>query len=69
MGVAAGNALAWAVGRVLASQRWGVSGYDPVTLCGVIALLNRRGAGGGVRAIGARGTGGSGCVFGLGVSR
>jgi putative ABC transport system permease protein len=31
--------LAWVVGRVLASQLWGVSGYDPVTLCGVIAVL------------------------------
>jgi len=24
---------------VLASQLWGVSGYDPVTLCAVIAVL------------------------------
>lgn len=39
MGVAAGILLAWVVGRVLASQLWGVSGYDPVTLCGVIAVL------------------------------
>jgi len=39
MGVAAGLALAWVVGRVLASQLWGVAGYDPVTLCGVIAVL------------------------------
>jgi putative ABC transport system permease protein len=39
MGVAAGIALAWVVGRVLASQLWGVSGYDPVTLCGVIVVL------------------------------
>jgi putative ABC transport system permease protein len=39
MGVAAGIVLAWLVGRVLASQLWGVSGYDPVTLCGVIAVL------------------------------
>jgi hypothetical protein len=39
MGVAAGIVLAWVVGRVLASQDWGVSGYDPVTLCGVIAIL------------------------------
>jgi ABC-type antimicrobial peptide transport system permease subunit len=39
MGVAAGIVLAWVVGRGLASQLWGVSGYDPVTLCGVIAVL------------------------------
>jgi putative ABC transport system permease protein len=39
VGVAAGSVLAWVVGRVLASQLWGVSGYDPVTLCGVIAVL------------------------------
>ncbi len=38
-GVAAGLVLAWGVGRVLASQVWGVSGYDPLTLCGVIAIL------------------------------
>jgi putative ABC transport system permease protein len=38
-GVAAGILLAWIVGRVLASQLWGVSGYDPVTLSGVIAIL------------------------------
>jgi putative ABC transport system permease protein len=39
MGVAAGIVLTWVVGRVLASQVWGVSGYDPVTLCGVTAVL------------------------------
>ncbi len=39
MGVAAGVALAWVVGRVLASQLWGVSGYDPLTLCGVVIVL------------------------------
>ena len=39
MGVAAGIVLAWVVGQVLASQLWGVSGYDPMTLCGVIAVL------------------------------
>jgi len=39
MGVAAGIVLAWVVGRVLASQVWGVSGYDPMTLCAVIAVL------------------------------
>jgi putative ABC transport system permease protein len=38
-GVAAGTVRAWVVGRVLASQLWGVSGYDPVTLGGVIAVL------------------------------
>ena len=39
MGVAAGIVLVWVVGRVLASQLWGVSGYDPLTLCGVISVL------------------------------
>jgi ABC-type antimicrobial peptide transport system permease subunit len=39
MGVAAGIVLAWVVGRVLANQLWGVSGYDPVTLLGVISVL------------------------------
>lgn len=38
-GVAAGLVLAWVVARVMASQLWGVSGYDPVTLCGVVAVL------------------------------
>jgi ABC-type antimicrobial peptide transport system permease subunit len=38
-GVAVGSVLSWVVGRVLASQLWGVSGYDPVTLGGVIAVL------------------------------
>jgi ABC-type antimicrobial peptide transport system permease subunit len=39
IGLAAGAALAWAVRRALASQILGVSGYDPVTLCGVAAVL------------------------------
>jgi putative ABC transport system permease protein len=39
VGVAAGAVLAGVVGRVLASQLWRVPGYDPLTLCGVIALL------------------------------
>ncbi len=39
MGIAAGIVLAWVVGRILASQLWGVSGYDPLTLAGVIAVL------------------------------
>ena len=39
LGVAAGIVLTWAVGRVLASQIWGVSGYDPLTLGVVIAIL------------------------------
>jgi len=39
IGVAVGILLAWIVGRVLANQLWGVSGYDPVTLAGVIAIL------------------------------
>jgi len=38
-GVAAGIVLAWVVGQVLSSQLCGVSGYDPVTLCAVIAVL------------------------------
>jgi|SRR5579872_1745742 len=38
-GIAAGTLLAWVVGRVLSSQIWGVSGYDPLTLGGVIGLL------------------------------
>jgi len=39
MGIAAGMALAWVVGRVLAAQLQGVSGYDPLTLCAVVAVL------------------------------
>ena len=39
VGVAIGTLLAWVVRRVLASQLWRVSGYDPLTLCAVIALL------------------------------
>lgn len=39
IGVTAGMLLAWIVGRVLANQIWGVSGYDPVTLAGVIGIL------------------------------
>jgi putative ABC transport system permease protein len=39
IGVAGGIVLAWVAGRVLASQLWGVSGYDAVTLCGVTAIL------------------------------
>jgi putative ABC transport system permease protein len=39
IGVAAGTVLVWVVGRALASQVWGVSGFDPVTLCAVIAIL------------------------------
>lgn len=38
-GVAAGVALAWVAGRLLASQLWGVSGYDPLTLCAVSGIL------------------------------
>jgi putative ABC transport system permease protein len=39
VGVAAGIVLTWVVGRVLANQVWGVSGYDPMTLGAVIAVL------------------------------
>ena len=39
VGVAAGVVLTWVVARVLASQVWGVSGYDPLTLGAVIAVL------------------------------
>jgi predicted permease len=39
VGVAFGILLAWIVSRVLANQIWGVSGYDPITLVGVIAIL------------------------------
>ncbi len=39
IGVAAGVALTWVVGRVLASQLWRISGYDPLTLCGVVLVL------------------------------
>ncbi|HKW96418.1 MAG TPA: ABC transporter permease [Bryobacteraceae bacterium] len=38
-GVAIGLALAQVVARVLASQLWGVSGYDPLTVCAVITIL------------------------------
>jgi ABC-type antimicrobial peptide transport system permease subunit len=39
MGLALGMLLTWAVRRLLASQLWKVSGYDPVTLIAVIAVL------------------------------
>jgi putative ABC transport system permease protein len=39
IGIAVGLALTMVVGRVLASEIWGISPRDPVTLAGVIALL------------------------------
>ncbi|WP_321476293.1 ABC transporter permease [uncultured Paludibaculum sp.] len=39
VGVAAGMALSWVVGRLLASQLWGVPGYDSITLCVVSGIL------------------------------
>jgi putative ABC transport system permease protein len=39
IGVAVGLALTVAVGRVLASEIWGISAHDPLTLAAVIALL------------------------------
>jgi putative ABC transport system permease protein len=38
-GVGVGMVLVWVVSRVLASQLWGVSGYDPLTLSGVVMVL------------------------------
>ncbi len=43
MGVAAGVLLAVLAGRILASQIWGVSWYDPLTLGGVIVILTAAG--------------------------
>jgi putative ABC transport system permease protein len=39
IGIAVGLALTVVVGRVLASEIWGISPHDPLTLAGVIALL------------------------------
>jgi putative ABC transport system permease protein len=39
IGIAVGLALTLGVGRVLASEIWGISAHDPLTLAGVIALL------------------------------
>jgi len=39
LGVIAGLAASFAVTRLLASQIWGVSPHDPVTQCGVIAVM------------------------------
>jgi putative ABC transport system permease protein len=39
IGVAVGLALTVAVGRILASEIWGISAHDPLTLAAVIALL------------------------------
>jgi putative ABC transport system permease protein len=39
IGIAVGLALTLVVGRVLASEIWGISAHDPLTLSCVIALL------------------------------
>jgi putative ABC transport system permease protein len=39
IGIAVGLVLTVITGRVLASEIWGISAHDPVTLAGVIALL------------------------------
>lgn len=66
-GCGGGHRAAWVVGRVLASQLWGGSGYPPVTLCGMIAVLIA--VGWRLRAIAARDTGGSGCLPSLGMKQ
>jgi putative ABC transport system permease protein len=38
MGLAVGLVASFAVTRLIASQLWGVSPHDPVTLCGVVAI-------------------------------
>jgi len=39
MGLAVGLVASFAVTRLIASQLWGVSPHDPVTLCGVVAVV------------------------------
>ena len=39
VGVLAGLIASFGVGRVIASQLWGVSPYDPVTLASVMAVV------------------------------
>jgi len=39
MGLATGLVASFAVTRLIASQLWGVSPHDPVTLCGVVAVV------------------------------
>jgi putative ABC transport system permease protein len=39
IGIAVGLGLTVVVGRVLASEIWGISAHDPLTLAGVVALL------------------------------
>ena len=39
MGLAVGLVASFAVTRLIASQLWGVSPHDPVTLCGVVAIV------------------------------
>jgi putative ABC transport system permease protein len=39
MGLAVGLVASFAVTRLIASQLWGVSPHDPVTLCGVVVIV------------------------------
>ena len=39
LGTVAGLAASFGVTRLLASQLWGISPHDPVTLCGVVAIV------------------------------
>lgn len=39
MGLAVGLVASFAVARLIASQLWGVSPYDPVTLCAVVTIV------------------------------
>jgi putative ABC transport system permease protein len=39
MGLAVGLLVSLAVTRLIASQLWGVSPHDPVTLCAVVAVV------------------------------
>jgi putative ABC transport system permease protein len=43
VGIGAGLVASAIVGRILASQLWGVSPHDPVTLAAVIALVTAAG--------------------------
>lgn len=44
LGTAAGVAASFGVTRLLSSQIWGVSPHDPITLCGVVAVVAIAGA-------------------------
>jgi putative ABC transport system permease protein len=39
LGVIAGLVASFGVARLIASQLWSVSPYDPITLCGVVAMV------------------------------